>query len=458
MRKKKLLMFDKKQSSLRLRSELNDLKRTSQSVAKELNCKESEIKKYLSGKYNVDSYLNFLIKFCDLYPVNMSTLIIYKKDTTNGILFFKLADSMKSSRIFKRKDKNNKLRPYYEYRDTAKSNLSNFYPEWISQIRYVENSKPNNPNVVFNKGHFLHQLNLFVGPVNYYYEINGKKICKEMNTGDTSYISPYVKHSFTTRDKTKPTYIVAVTTGSSLKRNQNELRMYDKNFFKNLLNSKNNKFQYFHNTIKRALKNEISNLTKFKQKIGVKLFEKLKNRNKFYTLSLAEIFKISEILKTSPSSFFNNIESEKEVIDKSFNETKFNYFPSNNNKLYKIYTSARTKNFTNLKGFIIEVISNQKKKFHFKFTLNIYLINFGETILNIDWKYNSKLYKKSIKPGDSIFIEPYINFNLSSASKKGFVFLVTSESSLDLNTEKEISSILNPARIIIDNQSWFEGK
>ena len=88
MRKKKLLMFDKKQSSLRLRSELNDLKRTSQSVAKELNCKESEIKKYLSGKYNVDSYLNFLIKFCDLYPVNMSTLIIYKKDTTNGILFF----------------------------------------------------------------------------------------------------------------------------------------------------------------------------------------------------------------------------------------------------------------------------------------------------------------------------------------------------------------------------------
>ena len=90
MRKKKLLMFDKKQSSLRLRSELNDLKRTSQSAAKELNCKESEIKKYLSGKYNVDSYLNFLIKFCDFYPVNMSTLIIYKKDTTNGILFLGL--------------------------------------------------------------------------------------------------------------------------------------------------------------------------------------------------------------------------------------------------------------------------------------------------------------------------------------------------------------------------------
>ena len=458
MRKKKLLMFDKKQSSLRLRSELNDLKRTSESVAKELNCKESEIKKYLSGKYNVDSYLNFLIKFCDFYPVNMSTLIIYKKDTKNGIFFFRLANSMKSSRIFKRKDKNNKLRPYYEYRDTAKSNLSNFYPEWISQIRYVEDSNPNNPDVIFNKGHFLHQLNLFVGPVNYYYEINGKKICKEMKTGDTSYISPYVKHSFTTRDKTKLTYIVAVTTGSSLKRNQNELRMYDKNFFKNLINSKKNKFQYFQKTIKEALNNEISNLSKFKQEIGTKIFKKLKHRNNFDNLSVAEIFKISEVLKIPPSSFFYNIENEKEVIDKSFDETKFNYFPSNNNKLYKIYTSARTKNFTNLKGFIIEVISNKIKNLNFKFTLNIYLINFGTTILCIDWEYNSKFYKKLIKPGDSIFIEPYIKFNLSSASKKGFVFIVTSESSLDLNTEKEISSIRNPARIINDNQLWFEGK
>ena len=102
---KKLLMFDKKQSSLRLRSELNDLKRTSESVAKELNYKESEIKKYLSGKYNINSYLNFLIKFCDFYPVNMSTLIIYKKDTKNGILFSKLADSLKVLEYLKEKTK-----------------------------------------------------------------------------------------------------------------------------------------------------------------------------------------------------------------------------------------------------------------------------------------------------------------------------------------------------------------
>ena len=78
-----------------------------------------------------------------------------------------------------------------------------FYPEWISQIRVVKDSDPQNPDVVYNHGHFLHQINLFVGPVNFYYEINGRKYCEEMNTGDSSYISPYIRHSFTSRDEKK---------------------------------------------------------------------------------------------------------------------------------------------------------------------------------------------------------------------------------------------------------------
>ena len=56
-----------------------------------------------------------------------------------------------------------------------------------------------------------------------------------MNTGDTSIFHLSVKHSFTTRDKTKQTYIVAVTTGSSLKRNQKYQECMIKIFFKPLI-------------------------------------------------------------------------------------------------------------------------------------------------------------------------------------------------------------------------------
>ena len=452
------LMFDKKQSSLRLKSEFNDLKRTADSVAKELNYNISEINNFLSGKYDLKYYLDFLIKFCDFYPVNMSNLIIYKKDTKNGILFFNVKDSIKSTRIFKSKNKEGKLTSYYEYRDTAKSNLSNFYPEWIAQTRYVKDSDPYNPDVIYNRGHLLHQLNLFVGPVNFYYEINGKKICKEMNTGDTSYISPYVKHSFTTRDKSKLAYIVAVTAGTSLKRNQNELRMFGKHTFNKLLDNKKEEFYLFKKIINRALNNEVMNLRNFEKTIGTKLYKKVNNKEKFRDLKMSEILKISESLKISSSEIFYSIKNEKEVINKFFDPKDFHYFPSENKKFYKIYKSARSENFPNLKGFIIEVSSKKIKDLDFKFTLNIYLINYGIKNLKINWEYNSKSYTKLIKPGDSIYIEPFLNFNLTPESDTGLIFIVTSESGIDLNTQKEITSIRKADRLIIDDEQWFEGK
>ena len=132
-----------------------------------------------------------------------------------------------------------------------------FYPEWISQIRFVNDSDPYNPDVVYNNGHFLHQINLFVGPVNFYYEINGKKFCKKMNTGDSSYISPYVKHSFTTRDKKKLAYIVAVTTGSNFKRNQKEIRKFGKEFIQEQIVPIKSSLKFFKNVVKEATKNEL---------------------------------------------------------------------------------------------------------------------------------------------------------------------------------------------------------
>ena len=458
MKKVKLTpIFDKKQMSLRLRSEFNDLKRTPLSVANELNIDKSEIDEYLSGNYNLESYFKFLIKFCRFYPVNMSDLIIQNKDTKNGLLFFSNKKSRMSSRVFSRKNKNGNLTPYYEYRDTAKSNLSHFYPEWISQIRYVKDSDPNNSDVVFNNGHFLHQLNLFVGPVNYYYEIRGKKYCIEMNTGDTSYISPFVKHSFTNRDQTKLAYIVAVTTGSGLKRNQNELRRFGKSFLNKIILKKKNEYDYFKTVINKAIKNEILNKSILKKKLGNKLFNKIINKKNFMNLKINDIKKVSEVLNISTSDFFFNFHTQREVVDKFFIKKDFHYFPSNSLRCYKIYKSARSINFSNLKGFILNVISDKKPDLNLEFSLNLYLINFGLNSVNYDWEYNNVRYNKVLKPGDSLFIEPYIKFCLYSNSKDGLIYLVTSEISTGFETQKEISSIRDFNRIINDKDQWFSG-
>ena len=80
--------MNKTQTALRLKSEFNDLKRTSASVADETKFPLEKINKILSGKFTVNLLFEFLEVFSKTYPVDISDLIIEKKDTVNGILFY----------------------------------------------------------------------------------------------------------------------------------------------------------------------------------------------------------------------------------------------------------------------------------------------------------------------------------------------------------------------------------
>lgn len=69
-----------------------------------------------------------------------------------------------------------------------------------------------NPLVVMNKGQLLGQLTFFIGPVNFYYTVRRVRKCRVMNTGESCLITPYVPHSFTSRDLSAPvSAIIAVT-------------------------------------------------------------------------------------------------------------------------------------------------------------------------------------------------------------------------------------------------------
>ena len=68
------------------------------------------------------------------------------------------------------------------------------------------------------------------------------------------------------------------------------------------------------------------------------------------------------------------------------------------------------------------------------------------------------IYKSNLKKGDSIYIEPFIKFSFSSLSKNSWVYLVTSETGVDTETKKELSSIHESIRLIQDENQWFHGK
>ena len=90
--------------------------------------------------------------------------------------------------------------------------------------------------------------------------------------------------------------------------------------------------------------------------------------------------------------------------------------------------------------------------------MNLYVFNYGEHELCIDWQYKDKFYKSNLKKGDSIYIEPFINFSFSSINKNSWIYLVTSETGVDTETKKELSSIHESIRLIQDENQWFYGK
>ncbi len=194
-----------------LRSLLNDLKRRPEDAARELEIPLDEIHGYLSNERAFPSAL--IQKACDIWPVSPREFALVIDDAPAGVKIMRAADSERSARIMERKG-----HPYYEYRDTAASSMSMFRPEWIKELLEVDDNNPEHPEAQWNNGHFMHQFTYFVGPVNFYYMgDDGKKKVAVMNTGDSMYIRPFVRHTFSTR---KPEggggLILALTYGGGL--------------------------------------------------------------------------------------------------------------------------------------------------------------------------------------------------------------------------------------------------
>ncbi len=172
MKKRKLA----KSLGKRILSEANDLKRTISSLADDLDVKKNYLDKIINGECELNEYYVLIKKMGEVYPIDISDLYLVDLDCINGIKIMRSEQSFNSSRIYHRNNKNNQKSPYYEYRDTVMSNIGPYKPEWIKELRIVNNNDPYNPDVIYNNGHFMHQTTFFVGPVNFYWEVNGKKI------------------------------------------------------------------------------------------------------------------------------------------------------------------------------------------------------------------------------------------------------------------------------------------
>ena len=214
----------------RINTILNGVKRPVNIAAKELNICEKKLEKCIKGKISESETQNIAFKIAQTYPIKLSDIYLDPPTDIDGIIYCSKKKTDDSARIIKRLDHTKKTSNFYEYFDCAMDKFSPFKPELIKMLRNVDNNNPYNEDVAYNKGHLETQFTFYIGEVNFYYDINGLKYCQETNTGDSNIIIPYIPHTFTNRNKTIDSKILAITFSNTIASNLSNLsHISDKN-------------------------------------------------------------------------------------------------------------------------------------------------------------------------------------------------------------------------------------
>ena len=430
---------------------LNDIKRRPEDAARELEVSLDEINSILSGKKELPTYI--VDRATKIWPVNARDFYIIHDDCPQGIKIMSSDESKQSSRIMKRAG-----RAYYEYRDTAMSKTAPFRPEWIMELCSVDDDDPKNKLIQWNNGHFLHQFTYFIGEVNFYYiDSDGGKKVALMNTGDSMYITPFVPHSFTSRNSAKqPGLILALTYGNKITGDtQQEL---------STLSNLGQEFALDFSTIEKAT----SVLIKYFREISSLSLDEISKRTDIPADKIIEfesgktmpsnidLQNIAKALTANLRDLLPNDKSENKVIVKHHDEGKKWFYPSQTST-YEFVELANTTTLPSSKSFEIKINNTDKNELDLKVGLHQYAYNISNNTITINWALDGQSFSEKIHPNDSLYIKPFIEHNFRGEGK---LLVLRIGGKIVGDSQRELSFVgkENTKRAISETMQWFNPK
>eukprot|EP00440_Ansanella_granifera_P051892 gb/GFBE01056262.1/.p1 GENE.gb/GFBE01056262.1/~~gb/GFBE01056262.1/.p1 ORF type:complete len:770 (+),score=139.74 gb/GFBE01056262.1/:1-2310(+) len=397
-----------------LLSEANDLKRPLPIVAKELNVSLERLECLLRGNLEVSDALDVLRKMSEVYPVPLNDLWLDADDTTGGVRLYTSEAAESSARVLERKDRTGQRAPYYEYRDAAMSRCSQFRPEWIKELRVVKSGDPLDPDVQMNNGHLMMQTTLFIGPVDFYFtDRHGKVQRREMNTGDSNYISPFVPHSFTAREDSPEAIIIAVTYGGSVRRAFTELSRVGASHVMSLAGDSRDPAYARRCVLQRCLASECMSPEALKEALKPRLVAgRVEEILQGAESSHAELESIAAVLNVRASDLFVcPLQEEEEVVVTCSSESQTQ---ARRMRTYTLAPLARTRHQPDLKTFDLEVLETATPGEGLTCGLHTFVYHFGSEPVKLTWIGRSgSSHSATMRPGDSAYIAPMVEHRFS---------------------------------------------
>lgn len=445
-----------KRIGARILSEANDLKRTPEALASELDLSYDAVHAVMQGEASLKDARALAEAVSAAYPVAFTDLWVEADDTVDGAVVMRASDSQASSRIFDRPDRTGSAKPYYEYRDTAMSRNGPFKPEWIEELRLVADNDPDNPDVAYNNGHLMHQLTFFVGPVNFYWQSDGKTHCAELETGDSNYISPFVPHSFASRDPNENGLIIAVTFGAQVRRGVDEFGTLAPETADALAGDLRDA-GIFETRLHRLMTEEcLDDRALLDGLISGGLSEARAAALLDGAPPLAEeCVLLAELLAVQPRDLMTEtMDAGGDVVVSYRKQATPRLYPSDNEPTYEIRRLAHHAYQAHVKGFEFTVLSEDGAPL--RHPLHQYVYNFGDAPVRFAW---GEAQSETLAPGDSTYLRPMVAHSFSRLAGEDEARLAVIRVPGDL-TQEAIDEYAgyNPerrSRVILENSRWF---
>ncbi|MQA08877.1 MAG: hypothetical protein GEU98_10100 [Pseudonocardiaceae bacterium] len=443
----------------RILSEANDLKRDSRALAAEIRLDHATVEDVLSGRGSDQDTEDVIRRMSDTYPIDEADLRIIKDDCEAGVKLMRAEDSRKTSRIFRRPDRDGRLEPYYEYRDTAFSRLSPFRPEWIRELRVVPDRDPHNPDVAFNNGHFLHQYSMYVGPVNHYWDVDGKRYCEPMYTGDSSYTTPFRPHTFTSRSETERALILAVTFGGNVRRAQRELYA---------LGSRAERYLLDQDTPSDATKSLVRQYLRDSALSLAQLDADLRRAGSTLSardavagdapLTATDIEDLADVLGVTTRDLQVPVFDDTDEVIMRHRRAEDAYpYPEPTDHRYTVRPMIRTAKMPAMRGFTARVVSRDADlDSGFTSSLHGWIYNYSGNATRLRWSDGSTERETVVEPDDSLYVQPFVRCSFSRVDEEpAELCVVRVAGHVGGDTQRELSHFPSISRVVREDRRWF---
>ncbi len=434
---------------------LNTGKHTCRSLAIKSGLSASRLQDFLHGQVLPD--IGELSKLADALFIRPSDLMHAPSNSDKGIVFLSAADSAATCRDIYRRANNQRIR-YYTYRDTAFSKTTPHARGVILDIRCTKED-----DVVQNSGHFQDALTLVLkGAIKgYWSDGSDKSLSRVLEQGHSYYARGYIPHTYRSLAGHENGQILSFTFNQYISGDvQKELaQLGTKRARENILS--NNPYGnllacHLNNSMKTP--NELAIVTGINES---KIHDFLDSN---VAPSSFEIDAIADALQVSVDELIPTVsDSDAGLRHMTFAESKATtrrLRGSNGSIRYEVRDLARTKEASIFRAHHIKVLSKRAAISDCDLFSTEHTLLFGVSgSAQFSWLHNEQFYQLIFNAYDSIYIEPFVRFTLSTDTAAQVVrFQYPSLMAGGARKEMMNKGVSSIERLVSEQHAWADNQ